>query len=131
MMLGIYADIVRAVVIALGAITTGAVGVVLRLHWRAWQASASRGGGLLPGHVWMVALAHTVYVIGTSLGMVDQLGQVGVTWRVWLYVVGSLLTLVALLQVARYQYRRVYEQTATTVVTTQLTVADDEHDRPR
>jgi hypothetical protein len=74
--------------------------------------------GLTPFHVWAVAVSHGMLLCGISFGLIDQLGQDhAVSWRVGIYIVAPLLTIVALIAIAFSQRRKVSSLTTHTTET--------------
>lgn len=92
-------DLVRFTVIALACIVTGAVSVVAAQHFQAWRRLPTQEG-ILPLHVWLVAAGHLCFVAGTGLAAIEGISTGEWTWRFYLYLTGSLLTIVSLVAVS-------------------------------
>lgn len=121
------ASIVRSIAVSLAAVTAGATITVLRLHYRAWKATPS-GSGIVPAHVAVISTAHLIFVVVSAVGIVERTGgDMPLSWRTVAYGTASLLTLVALLLIGRFQRRRVQESRTRTVAveTVTMTVDDD------
>lgn len=100
------ADVVRVVVVALACLVVGAILAVIRLHAKALRRAPS-DTGLVSRHVVTISVAHACFVVGTALGTYDQIGLPSMNWRLYLYILGSILTLAALVIIGRGQRRRV------------------------
>ncbi len=100
----LVAEIVRQVVIALFTVNLGMIGGVMRLHYRAWRKFPS-GSGIIPLHVFVISLAQLCLLLGAAIGILDSLEN-PLTYKTYLYVSGSVLTLVALFIIGSFQRRR-------------------------
>ena len=75
----------------------------MRLHYRAWRAAP--GPGLLPLHVTMISAAQLCLLTGAALGILVDLED-PLSYRTFFYVLGSVLTLIALTIIGRFQRRK-------------------------
>ncbi|MDP9144019.1 MAG: hypothetical protein M3N43_04885 [Actinomycetota bacterium] len=92
-------DLTRFLVIALACMVTGAVAVVAVQHYRAWRRLPTQEG-ILPLHVWLVSVGHLCFVAGTGLAAIESISTGNWSWRFYLYLTGSLLTITALAAVS-------------------------------
>lgn len=103
--MSVTAEIVRHVVIFLFTVTLGTVGGVMRLHYRAWRLAPS-GSGMLPLHVFLISAAQMSLLTGAAIGILDTL-ESPLSYKMYFYVLGCLLTLFALCVIGRLQHRRI------------------------
>lgn len=116
-------SLLRTATLVVLTLVVGAILAVMRLHHRAWRR-LPREAGLTPLHVMLVSLG--VLIWGTTLAwaQIDALSGepdlVRVAIRTWLFLVGAVVILVALVVVGGLQRRRVrFERSETLVVSSE------------
>lgn len=77
----------------------------MRLHYRAWRAAPS-GSGILPLHVFLISISQLCFLAGAAVGILDNLEN-PFTYKTFLYVAGSLVTLAALFIIGKFQHNRI------------------------
>lgn len=102
------AQIIRQVVVGLLAVTFGAVGSVLRLHYRAWRRAPSTSG-LIPLHVAVISAGQLCFLTGAAIGVLAAIDadRDPPPVRTGLYIAGCVLTLAALYIVGKVQRARI------------------------
>lgn len=106
-------DLLRVVIGGLALFTAGSVLVVMVRYLRAtWRNNRTAPGRILARHVVEVAAGTELLVLGFAWAMRTQLygtrldPELGVTIRLWFYLIGMSLLLVGVLDIGRYQRRR-------------------------
>lgn len=118
----IWPDAVRFLIIAEGALLGAAIGTVMVLHWRAYNAVKCEGKGLLPLHVASISASYGMLVFGWTFLVVDNLGKESLNWFHYITAVAFAFGLYSLHIVAKTQRRRISIQTSTTTAVVQDTV---------
>lgn len=104
--------LLRSVIGFLALFTAGSVFVVMVRYLRAtWRNGRTAPGRILARHVVEVSAGTELLVIGFAWAMRAQLygtripAELGVTIRLWFYLVGMTLLLVGVIDIGRYQRR--------------------------
>jgi hypothetical protein len=104
--------VLRITIGALALFTAGAVTVIAARYLVAtWRNDRTAPGRILARHVAEVSLGTDLLVIGFAWAMRAQLygsripAEVGITIRLWMYLVGMTLLLAGVLDIGRYQRR--------------------------
>lgn len=113
-------DILRFVVLALAAFDLGGIAAVAWIHYKAWRL-APKGMGILPFHVWTIAVAHGGLAGMLLVSVMGNLRAPTISPRVYVYIVCLILTAVALVAIGIFQRRRVQVATTSVVRETNVT----------
>ena len=98
---------VRTVAYILGCVNLGITLVVLKAYMTLWlriRRSGDKQSGILPQHVWMIAIGHSLAGVYMALDIVNLFEtSVNLTYKAPLFLLSSLFSVAALVAVFRYE----------------------------
>lgn len=112
-MSGTWAHLLALVPIAGGVVIAGMVAAVLRAYYRSSRVSGP--AGLLPRHVLLIGASYLLFVGAAVWEATHQLDGPW-SWRVPVHSAGTVLGVLALVEILRYERRRVHTHHSRTVL---------------
>lgn len=121
-----WVDLLRLVPIVGALLLVGLIAAVLRSYWRA--ARRPGAAGLLPKHVLLVSLSFLLFVGSATVEMVHYMAD-PMTWRLPVHTAGVALGVLAMVEIVRFERRRIHTSVTRVVIEETTTQTDDEGDQ--